>query len=287
MEILKNQQMSDYTSFKVGGPADELCSVRTVDEIQDLIDYAKSKGINYTVIGNGSNLLVGDNGIRGLVIRIAQGFDGINVTGSRIECECGILLSRLAAAAYKNSLTGLEFASGIPGTLGGGIYMNAGAYGGELKDVVESVVCLENGKISTIYKDELEFGYRKSRFTGRDSVILSAVLCLEKGNPEEIGAKMEDLKNRRNEKQPINMPSAGSTFKRPEGYFAGKLIEDSGLKGYRIGGAMVSEKHSGFIINAGGATACDVAALIKHIQRTVKDRFGVYLQTEVKFLGDF
>ncbi len=287
MEILKNEPMSSYTSFKIGGPADEFCSAESVEEIASLIQYAKDKGIDYTIIGNGSNLLVGDKGIRGLVIRIAQGFDNIKVTGNLIECECGILLSRLAATAYKNGLSGFEFASGIPGTLGGAVYMNAGAYGGEMKDVIESVTYLENGKISTIYREDLDFGYRHSYFSDRDCVILSAVINLEKAPMEEIGAKMEDLKNRRNEKQPINMPSAGSTFKRPEGYFAGKLIQDSGLKGYRIGGAMVSEKHSGFIINAGDATAADVRELIDYVQKTVKDKFGVDLETEVRFLGEF
>lgn len=287
MEIKKNEPMKNHTSFKIGGPADEFCEVTSEEDIMRLIDYASEKGVPYTVIGNGSNLLVADGGIRGLVIKIARGFDEISVSGEKITAQSGALLSRIASAAYRNSLTGLEFASGIPGTLGGGIYMNAGAYGGELKDVIESVTYLDNGEIITKTADMLEFGYRKSSFTDKDYIILSAELKLKKGNPDEIKEKTDDYRQRRTSKQPLDMPSAGSTFKRPEGYFAGKLIEDSGLKGFKIGGAQVSEKHSGFVVNAGGATAADVRALIEHIQKTVKEKFGVEMKTEVKMLGDF
>lgn len=287
MEIKKNEPMKNHTSFKIGGPADEFCEVTSEEEIKRLIDYASEKGMSYTVMGNGSNLLVADGGIRGLVIKIARGFDEISVGGEKITAQSGALLSRIASAAYRNSLTGLEFASGIPGTLGGGIYMNAGAYGGELKDVIESVTYLDNGEIITKTADMLEFGYRKSSFTDKDYIILSAELKLKKGNPDEIKEKTDDYRQRRTSKQPLDMPSAGSTFKRPEGYFAGKLIEDSGLKGFKIGGAQVSEKHSGFVVNAGGATAADVKALIEHIQKTVKEKFGVEMKTEVKMLGDF
>lgn len=287
MEIKKNEPMKNHTSFKIGGPADEFCEVTSEEEIKRLIDYASEKGVPYTVMGNGSNLLVADGGIRGLVIKIARGFDEISVGGEKITAQSGALLSRIASAAYRNSLTGLEFASGIPGTLGGGIYMNAGAYGGELKDVIESVTYLDNGEIITKTADMLEFGYRKSSFTDKDYIILSAKLKLKKGNPDEIKEKTDDYRQRRTSKQPLDMPSAGSTFKRPEGYFAGKLIEDSGLKGFKIGGAQVSEKHSGFVVNAGGATAADVKALIEHIQKTVKEKFGVEMKTEVKMLGDF
>ncbi len=287
MEIKKNEPMKNHTSFKIGGPADEFCEVTSEEEIKRLIDYASEKGMSYTVMGNGSNLLVADGGIRGLVIKIARGFDEISVGGEKITAQSGALLSRIASAAYRNSLTGLEFASGIPGTLGGGIYMNAGAYGGELKDVIESVTYLDNGEIITRTADMLEFGYRKSSFTDKDYIILSAELKLKKGNPDEIKEKTDDYRQRRTSKQPLDMPSAGSTFKRPEGYFAGKLIEDSGLKGFKIGGAQVSEKHSGFVVNAGGATAADVKALIEHIQKTVKEKFGVEMKTEVKMLGDF
>ncbi len=287
MEIKKNEPMKNHTSFKIGGPADEFCEVTSEEEIKRLIDYASEKGMSYTVMGNGSNLLVADGGIRGLVIKVARGFDEISVGGEKITAQSGALLSRIASAAYRNSLTGLEFASGIPGTLGGGIYMNAGAYGGELKDVIESVTYLDNGEIITKTANMLEFGYRKSSFTDKDYIILSAELKLKKGNPDEIKEKTDDYRQRRTSKQPLDMPSAGSTFKRPEGYFAGKLIEDSGLKGFKIGGAQVSEKHSGFVVNAGGATAADVKALIEHIQKTVKEKFGVEMKTEVKMLGDF
>lgn len=287
MEIKKNEPMKNHTSFKIGGPADEFCEVTSEEEIKRLIDYASERGVPYTVMGNGSNLLVADGGIRGLVIKIARGFDEISVGGEKITAQSGALLSRIASAAYRNSLTGLEFASGIPGTLGGGIYMNAGAYGGELKDVIESVTYLDNGEIITKTADMLEFGYRKSSFTDKDYIILSAELKLKKGDPDEIKEKTDDYRQRRTSKQPLDMPSAGSTFKRPEGYFAGKLIEDSGLKGFKIGGAQVSEKHSGFVVNAGGATAADVKALIEHIQKTVKEKFGVEMKTEVKMLGEF
>lgn len=287
MEIRKNEPMKNHTSFKIGGNADEFCEAHSKEDVCRLIDYANDKGIPYTFIGNGSNILVGDGGVRGLVVKLARGFDKITVDGCEIVSECGALLSKLAAEAYRASLTGLEFASGIPGTLGGGIYMNAGAYGGELKDVIKSVTYLENGVVSEKTAEELDFGYRKSFFTDRNAVILSAVLSLKKGNAEEIKALADEYRMRRTSKQPLNFPSAGSTFKRPDGYFAGKLIEDAGLKGYKIGGARVSEKHSGFIINTGNATAADVIALIKHIQSTVAEKFGVELKTEVKMLGEF
>ncbi len=287
MEIKKNELMKNHTSFKIGGPADEFCEATSAKDVIELISYAKGKGIPYTVIGNGSNLLVADKGIRGLVIKLSGGFDKAEVTGNTIKCEAGILLSKLASIAKKNSLTGVEFASGIPGTLGGAVYMNAGAYGGEMKDVVKSVTYLENEEVKTATSDMLDFGYRKSMFSGKDMIILSVELELEKGDIDEITAKMEDFKERRTSKQPLSMPSAGSTFKRPQGYFAGKLIEDSGLKGFAIGGAMVSEKHSGFVINTGDAKAQDVIDLIEHIKKTVFEKFGVRLETEVKTLGEF
>lgn len=287
MNILKNELMKNHTSFKIGGPADEFCQVTSAEEIQELICYAKEKNIPYTIIGNGSNLLVSDKGIRGLVIKIAKGFDDTEVSGTKITASAGILLSKLAKVALANSLSGLEFASGIPGTLGGAVYMNAGAYDGEMRDVVKSVTYLEDGKVKTADKEELGFGYRKSRFSDSGCIILSAELELKAGDKDKIAGKMEDFKERRCSKQPLSMPSAGSTFKRPEGYFAGKLIEDSGLKGFGIGGAMVSEKHSGFVVNQGDATAEDVLKLIEYIQKTVKKKFGVTLDTEVKMLGEF
>ncbi|MDD6214865.1 MAG: UDP-N-acetylmuramate dehydrogenase [Firmicutes bacterium] len=287
MEIKKNELMKNHTSFKIGGPADEFCEAQSVSDIKNLISYAENKGIGYTVIGNGSNLLVGDRGIRGLVIKLSRGFDKISISGTQITAESGILLSKLSNEALKNSLSGLEFASGIPGTLGGGIFMNAGAYGGEMKDVVESVSYLENGETKIATKDELNFGYRRSFFSNKDAIILSAVMRLENADPLEIKAKTYDYKNRRTSKQPLSIPSAGSTFKRPEGYFAGKLIEDAGLKGFKIGGAEVSQKHSGFVVNSGGATAKDVMELIEYIQKTVYEKFKVRLETEVKTLGEF
>ncbi len=287
MNIKKNELMKNHTSFKIGGPADELCEAESVQEIKDLIEYAKEKNIEYTVMGNGSNLLVGDKGIRGLVIKIAHGFSRASVSGKTITASSGILLSKLANLALSENLSGLEFASGIPGTLGGAIFMNAGAYGGEMKDVIKKVTYLENGEVKTVENKELDFGYRRSRFCGTDAIILSAEIELKKAEYDEIKEKMEDFKERRTSKQPLSMPSAGSTFKRPEGYFAGKLIEDANLKGFSIGGAQVSEKHSGFVINTGNSTAQDVVDLIKHIQKTVYDKFGVELETEVKMVGEF
>lgn len=287
MEIKKNELLKNHTSFKIGGPADEFCQVSETEDIQKLLEYAKEKGIPCTVIGNGSNLLVSDKGVKGLVIKIAKGFDDVEVIGEKIIAKAGILLSKLANIAADNELSGLEEVSGIPGTLGGAIYMNAGAYGGEMKNVVERVVYLSDGEIKTAEKDQLDFGYRHSRFSGGSDIILSAELVLKKDDISEIRSKMEDYKERRCSKQPLSMPSAGSTFKRPEGYFAGKLIEDAGLKGFSIGGAQVSEKHSGFVVNTGDATAKDVLDLICHIQNTVYDKFNVKLETEVKMVGEF
>ena len=287
MEIKKNESMKNHTSFKIGGEADLFCEPACCDDIRELIAYAKDENIPVTVIGNGSNLLVGDRGIRGLVIKIDRNFSSSEINGNIIKAESGILLSKLAASALKAGLSGLEFASGIPGTLGGGIYMNAGAYGSEMSNVVKSVTYLENGDVKTISGKDAAFGYRRSIFTERAAVILSAELELVPEERGEIKAKMDELRLKRTSKQPLSMPSAGSTFKRPEGYFAGKLIEDCGLKGFKIGGAAVSEKHSGFVVNTGGATADDVLRLIRHIQKTVMDKFGVKLETEVKFLGEF
>ena len=284
MNIVYNEPLKNHTSFKIGGPCDEFCVVTSKEELCELIEYAKGKGVPYTVMGNGSNLLVSDKGIRGLVIKMAKGFEGISVEGTKITAESGILLSKLANVALKHNLTGLEFASGIPGTLGGAIYMNAGAYGGEIKDVVRKVTYYKDGKI--LETEEFDFSYRHSMFCESNSIILSAELELKDGKYDEIKAQMEDYSKRRSDKQPISQPSAGSTFKRPEGFFAGKLIEDAGLKGCKIGGAMVSEKHSGFVVNTGDATCSDVLALIKHIQDTVMDKFGVKLETEVKILGE-
>ena len=285
MNIVYNEPLKNHTSFKIGGPAEEFCSVTSVEEIKELIEYAKNKNIPLTVMGNGSNLLVSDKGIGGLVIKIAKGFEDAQVFGNRIICQSGILLSKLSNLALKNNLSGLEFASGIPGTLGGAVYMNAGAYDGEMKDVVKKVIFLKDGKIQET--EDFDFGYRHSVFSDTDAIILSVEMELKEGKCEEIKAKMEDFSKRRSDKQPLSQPSAGSTFKRPVGYFSGKLIEDAGLKGFKIGGAMVSEKHSGFVVNTGDATASDVLELISHIQKTVLDKFGVKLETEVRILGEF
>jgi len=285
MKIIKNEPMKNHTSFKIGGPADEFCIAKNEEEIIELISYAKEKNIPYFVMGNGSNLLVSDKGIRGLVINLSGAFSEYEISGDVIKAKSGALLSTLAKAAQRESLTGMEFASGIPGTLGGAIYMNAGAYNGQMSDIVKSVTYLENGEIKTL-ESGFGFGYRKSVFADMGAIILEAELQLKKGNIDEIKEKTEDLKRRRTEKQPLNLPSAGSVFKRPEGHFAGRLIEAAGLKGYKIGGAAVSGKHAGFIVNTGGATASDVMSLIKHIQSEVKNKFGVELETEVKEVGE-
>lgn len=286
MEIIKNEPMKNHTTFKIGGAADEFCQAKSAEEIKELVEYAENKKIPYFVMGNGSNVLVSDSGIRGLVINISSDFSSYEITGDVIRAQSGALLGTLAKAALSAELSGMEFASGIPGSLGGAIYMNAGAYGGQMSDIVKSVTYLEKGEIKKIDKG-FGFGYRKSLFADLGAIVLEAELQLKKGDSGEIKAKMEDYKNRRNEKQPLNMPSAGSVFKRPEGNFAGKLIEDAGLKGYKIGGAMVSEKHAGFIVNTGNAKASDVVALIEYIKKTVKEKFGVELETEVKLEGEF
>lgn len=287
MEIIKNVLMKNHTSFKIGGTADEFCEAKSVSEIQELIKYAKNKGMPYVIIGNGTNILVSDKGIRGIVIKLANEFSKTELKENTITAEAGSVLTALSVLALKNNLEGLEFASGIPGTLGGAIYMNAGAYGGEMKDVIKSVTYLESGEVKTIFANELDFGYRKSFFTNRNAVILSAEIELKEGRFEEIKAKMDDYKKRRTEKQPLLMPSAGSTFKRPTGYFAGKLIEDAGLKGCKMGGAMVSDKHSGFVVNAGDATAEEILSLIEYIKKTVFEKFEVELETEIKMIGEF
>lgn len=286
-QMLIDEPMSKHTSFKIGGKADMFVSVRSEEEICALISLAKETHTPYMIMGNGSNMLVGDGGIRGLVIQIGKEFSSIKTDGVLIEAQAGALLSRIASEAAKAGLTGFEPLSGIPGTLGGGIYMNAGAYGGEIKDVVRSVRYIDNdGVVHEISGNDCCFGYRHSVFTAGGMYIVSAVIELEHGDKDKIRADMADYNKRRCDKQPVSVPSAGSTFKRPEGYFAGKLIQDAGLMGYSIGGAAVSEKHAGFVVNNGGATAADVLALIEHIQNTVKDKFGVDLEPEVRLIGE-
>ena len=282
--IICDAPMQKHTSFKIGGNADFVVLPESVDEIKNLIKLLKENKIRYTVIGNGSNLLVDDKGIRGVVVKLAKNFSKITCEDNAITSQSGALLSKLANVALENSLTGLEFASGIPGTLGGAVVMNAGAYGGEMKDVVVKTTYIDkDGDIKTVEGDGHGFGYRKSVF-GADDIILESVLTLSEGKKEEISAKMNELNGQRKLKQPLEFASAGSTFKRPEGYFAGKLIEDAGLKGYKIGGAQVSQKHSGFVINDGTATSEDVLKLIEYIQKTVYEKFGVNLETEVRYI---
>lgn len=280
--ILVNEPLKNHTTFKVGGPADILVTPTSKEELIECLKLDIPK----FVMGNGSNLIVKDKGIRGLVIKTTK-VNNITLDGNIIEAEVGAYLGKISIFARENSLTGFEFASGIPGTVGGGVSMNAGAYGGEMKDVViETTYCDLAGNIYTLDNEGHEFGKRKSFFTGKDFVVLSTKIKLNGGNKEEIAAKMEELKISRNTKQPVTMPSAGSIFKRPEGYFAGKLIEDSGLKGYTIGGAQVSTLHAGFIVNIGDATAKDILDLIKYIQDVVMKDYGVELETEVKIIGE-
>lgn len=287
-DILLQEPMSKHTTFRIGGEATCFIRISSAEQLAALIPYFKQIEIPYFVLGNGSNLLVGDHGYHGIILQITDKFDEIRVEGTSVKAKAGALLSKVAYAAYENALTGLEFASGIPGTIGGGVMMNAGAYGGEMKQAVKSVTVLsEDGDILTIDGDSMEFGYRTSIIKKRHFTVLEVELNLEKGDKEAVKAQMDDLARKRREKQPLEYPSAGSTFKRPEGYFAGKLIMDAGLRGYTVGGAKVSDKHCGFVINAGKATACDVTDVIAQVQETVKEKFGVTLEREVIYLGDF
>lgn len=278
--------MKNHTSFKIGGPADIMIIPRNEKELVEGIKICKENNINYYIMGNGSNLLVSDKGIEGVVIKISEEFGNIVVDDTTIKAESGALLTVVSKKALKNSLTGLEFASGIPGSVGGAITMNAGAYGGEMKDIVTKVRCLDSdGNIVEYSNEEMEFRYRKSRVEEEGLVVLSVEMELEKGDYKAIEEKMRELAEKRISKQPLHLPSAGSTFKRPEGYFAGKLIDDSGLRGIRYGGAQVSEKHCGFIVNINNATSNDVKTLIRTVQKIVKDNYGVELETELKIIG--
>ncbi|MDO4614541.1 MAG: UDP-N-acetylmuramate dehydrogenase [Lachnospiraceae bacterium] len=286
--VLTDELMKQHTTFRIGGPADLFVMPGSAKDVMKVLAVLRNNHIPYFIMGNGSNLLVSDEGYRGCVVQIGSRMSEIREEDGILECGAGALLSQIAAAARAESLAGFEFASGIPGTLGGACVMNAGAYGGEMKDVLAGVTVLDKeGNVQKYAVDELELGYRTSRLLKEESIVLSAKIRLEKGDPEEILAKTEELRRKRVEKQPIEMPSAGSTFKRPEGYFAGKLIEDAGLRGFGIGGAQVSEKHCGFVVNSGDATAADVQALITEIQCRVYEMAGVDLETEVRFLGEF
>ena len=283
-----DEPLKNHTTFKIGGNCIALIEPREVSDIVETIKICRENSINFFVIGNGSNLLVPDEGYNGVIIKLKSEFSKIKVEGDYLIVNSGAKLSEVYTVAYENSLTGFEFASGIPGTIGGAIYMNAGAYGGEMKDIVESVevLDLDNFELRELKNEELEFSYRKSIIQRRNYIVTTIKLKLQKGNKEEINAVYEDLRERRNSKQPLNFGSAGSTFKRPEGHFASKLIEDAGLKGYHINDAWVSEKHSGFIVNKGNASFKEVMELIEYVQKVVFEKFGVKLETEVRILKD-
>jgi UDP-N-acetylmuramate dehydrogenase len=286
--VFTEEAMSQHTTFKIGGPADYFLMPDKGEDVGRVIKICKEKEIPYFILGNGSNLLVGDGGYRGAVIQIYRNMSSVTVEGNEITAQAGALLSAVAAAAKNASLTGFEFAGGIPGTIGGAVVMNAGAYGGEMKDVLTEVTVMNaEGDIFTLPTEELELGYRTSIIKTAGYIVLEAKIRLKEGNPEVIRETMKNLTIRRTTKQPLEYPSAGSTFKRPEGYFAGKLIMDSGLAGYQVGGAQVSEKHCGFVINAGDATARDVRTLMDNVRDIVYKKYGVTLEPEVKFLGEF
>lgn len=286
--ILTDEPMSRHTTFRVGGPADFFVTPKAKEEVRDVIRICKEAGMPYYIIGNGSNLLVSDAGYRGVIVQIYKEMNEVKVEGDLVKAQAGALLSGIAAKALGAELSGFEFASGIPGTIGGACVMNAGAYGGEMKDVLESVTVLTGeGKIIELGRNELELGYRTSVIAKKGYIVLGAVLKLERGDGEKIKTYMDELKEKRVTKQPLEYPSAGSTFKRPEGYFAGKLIQDAGLRGYQVGGAQVSEKHCGFVINKGDATARDVRQLISDVQKKVYEEFHVQIEPEVKMIGEF
>ena len=286
--VLTKEPMASHTTFRVGGEADYLVMPRSVDEVGQVIAACREEGMDYMLIGNGSNLLVSDKGYRGVIIQLLDNFREISVQGKGIYAQAGALLSTVARTAQKAGLAGMEFAGGIPGTIGGAMMMNAGAYGGEMKDIVSSVSVMDaQGRVSQYTCEDMAFGYRDSALAHDELYALEITLALQEGDPEEIAAEMSALAEKRSAKQPLEYPSAGSTFKRPEGHYAGALIEQAGLRGYQIGGAQVSEKHCGFVINAGGATAADIRELIEYVQKTVEEHSGVRMTPEVRFVGEF
>ncbi len=292
--IEKDADMSKEVSFRAGGKADILVRPQNREQLIEVLSLLSKEDVNHLVMGNGSNLLIKDGGYRGVVVKISSAvFSDFEILKEEkgyvyVRVGAGMLMGVLARKLADNSLAGFEFASGIPGSLGGAVFMNAGAYDGEIKDIIVSaeVIDKDGTEIKTVYAKDMELSYRHSIFHNTGDVIISAELKFKQGNKEEIEAKMAELGKRRNEKQPVNYPSAGSFFKRPEGYFAGKLVQDAGLKGYTVGGAQVSELHSGFVINIGGATASDIVAVMKHCQKEVYDKFGVNLEPEVRILGE-
>ena len=286
-EVEINVPLAPLTSFKIGGTAELFVRPNNLMELLNTLSILKENNIPYFLLGAGSNLLIRDGGVKGAVVCLGDGFDYAHAKNDYILAGGAVSLAKLASEAKNAELTGLEFASGIPGSLGGAIYMNAGAYGGEMKNVITEVTYIDDdGEVKTLQCEDCKFGYRKSVFTEGNKIIISAKLTLNKGNKDEIIATMRDLNARRKDKQPLEYPSAGSTFKRPEGHFAGALIEEAGLKGYTIGGAQVSEKHAGFVINSDNATAKDVLDLIAYVQKTVKEKSGVTLEPEVKIIGE-
>lgn len=296
--VLKNEPMNRHTTFRIGGRADLFVKVQSIQQLQEAVCFLKNESIPFYIVGNGSNLLVSDNGIRGVVLQLSEQFSGYefihtNNAGAAdknrkvlVKAKAGTMLGRLGKEFAQNSLSGFEFAAGIPGTLGGAVYMNAGAYGGEIKDILISATLMDkDGNVFEMDNSQMQFGYRSSIATKKDYIVLEAVLALNAASKEKVLTKMAELNKLRREKQPLEYPSAGSTFKRPEGYFAGKLISDAGLKGFTVGGAKVSEKHAGFVINTGNATAADVIALTNAVRDKVYEKYGVKLELEIKQLG--
>ncbi len=284
--VALDEPMSKHTSFRIGGPADLFVTPDDIDELRDVIAACKAAGVPHFVLGCGSDLLAADEGYRGVIVSCTKGLVNVAIDGETMACQAGVPLREASEMACELGLSGLEFACGIPGSVGGACFMNAGAYGGCVADVLESVRCLmPDGTQQSLPVEELALGYRASRVRDEGLVVLSATFRLHEGDQDDIRARMDDFTQRRRKKQPLELPSAGSTFKRPEGHFAGKLISDAGLKGYAHGGASVSTKHAGFVVNNGGATAADVHAVIRHVQDEVERQFGVRLEPELRFLG--
>lgn len=287
-QVKRNESMARHTSFRAGGPAAYFVTPGNAEEVKQVVDLCKQEQIPYYVLGNGSNLLVSDSGYDGVILHLGKRWEFCRIQGDQVKAGAGTLLSKIASSALKASLTGFEFASGIPGSLGGAVVMNAGAYGGEMKDIVSSVrVLTGEGTVLDIASADLEMGYRTSVILKKQYIVLEAVLKLQEGSPEEIRRRMDELTAMRKSKQPLEYPSAGSTFKRPAGYYAGKLIEDAGLRGFQYKGAQVSEKHCGFVVNREQAAAADIMELCRIVQRKVKENSGVDLELEVKTLGSF
>ncbi|MBO4900613.1 MAG: UDP-N-acetylmuramate dehydrogenase [Lachnospiraceae bacterium] len=286
--ILENEDMDTHTTFRVGGPARFMLIIETGEELSQIVKYLNTIRREFFLLGNGSNLLVSDKGYDGIVLRLSGEFANMSVSGEKITSGAAAQLSAVARMAADNSLTGMEFAAGIPGSVGGAMVMNAGAFGGDMSMIVESVQIMdENGEILTLENETMEFSYRSSVVKGAKYIVTNVTFKLAQGDHDEIIAQMNDIAEKRRQKQPLEYPSAGSTFKRPEGYYAGKLIMDAGLRGFSIGGARVSDKHCGFVINQGYASAADIYDVICQVQETVKDKFGVKLEREVILLGDF